>query len=107
MKFTIKRFRIIQGANTLKAAADLTLREAQTLSDGSITDIKDVATIYGVKLVEGNNGLFLSMPTLKRNDKYYAIATLHSEDILAEVFAEMLRLYEENSGVLMPVPCEE
>lgn len=47
------------------------------------------------------------MPTLKRNDKYYAIATLHSEDVLAKVFAEMLRLYEENGGAPTSVHCEE
>lgn len=100
MKFNIKKFRVVADANVLKATADVTLREVQTLPDGSVGDIYEIATIHDIKLVEGRDGLFLSMPSLKRKDRYYMVATFHHEPLVAEIRAEMIRLYEEQGGLV-------
>lgn len=98
MKFHIKKFRLVNGANTLKATADLTLREAQTLPDGRMADINEIVTIHDVKLIAGRTSLFVSMPTLKRKERYYPVASLHDDNLEQEILEEMLRLYEASGG---------
>ena len=42
----------------------------------------EIATIYGIRIVEGKNGKFLSMPSRKGSDgKYYSHARIVDNDI--------------------------
>ena len=55
-----------------KVSADVTLSIGKA----------DIVTIYGVRVVDGSNGAFLSMPSRKGNDdKYYYQANIIDEDI--------------------------
>ena len=55
-----------------KVSADVTLSIGKA----------EIVTIYGVRVVDGSNGAFLSMPSRKGSDgKYYYQANIIDEDI--------------------------
>ena len=55
-----------------KVSADITLSIGKA----------EIVTIYGVRVVDGSNGAFLSMPSRKCSDgKYYYWANIIDEDI--------------------------
>ena len=61
-----------------KSWADGKVSADVTLSIGKA----EIATIYGVRVVDGSNGAFLSMPSRKDSDgKYYYQANIIDEDI--------------------------
>lgn len=65
-----------------KTWADTTVSADVTLSIGKA----EIVTIYGVRVREGSNGAFLSMPSRKGNDgKYYYQANIIDEDIKSVV----------------------
>lgn len=61
----------------------------KTWSDGNIScDVTmsinkaEIVTIYGIRIVEGKNGKFLSMPSRKGSDgNYYSHARIVDDDI--------------------------
>lgn len=67
-------------------AKKVVVKRAKQFDDGKIMidlEVNDV-TIYGCRLVEGKNGMFVSFPSRKgKDDKYYniAYAPLNSKDI--------------------------
>ena len=55
-----------------KVSADVTLSIGKA----------EIVTIYGVRVVDGSNGVFLAMPSRKGSDgKYYYQANIIDEDI--------------------------
>lgn len=98
MKFEIKRFRVVTGANTLKATADVALRQETLTPYGKLKDIHDTITIHEVKLVEGTKGLFLSMPTIKRGEKYWPVVVLEDEVLKRQLEAKLLQIYHQKQG---------
>ena len=61
----------------------------KTWSDGGVScDVTlsinkaEIVTVYGIRIVEGKNGKFLSMPSRKGNDgTYYSHARIVDDDI--------------------------
>ena len=61
----------------------------KTWSDGGVScDVTlsinkaEIVTVYGIRIVEGKNGKFLSMPSRKGNDgTYYSPARIVDDDI--------------------------
>lgn len=98
MKFEIKHFRVVTGANTLKATASVTLRQETLTPYGKLKNIHDTITIQEVKLVEGQKGLFLSMPTVKRGDKYWPVVVLEDEALKQQLEAELITLFSKKVG---------
>lgn len=65
-----------------KTWADDRVSADVTLSIGKA----EIVTIYGVRVVDGSNGVFLSMPSRKGSDgKYYYQANIIDEDIKSAV----------------------
>ena len=59
-----------------KVSADVTLSIGKA----------EIVTIYGIRVVDGSNGAFLSMPSRKGSDgKYYYQANIIDEDIKSAV----------------------
>ena len=76
--------------SNLRAFADVTV-------DGLVT-------IKGVKVIDGKNGLFASMPSVKdRNDEYQSVCTIAKDhwqefnDILVADYGEALKREQEES----------
>lgn len=65
-----------------KTWADDKVSADVTLSIGKA----EIVTIYGVRVVDGSNGAFLSMPSRKGNDgNYYYQANIIDEDLKSAV----------------------
>ena len=73
MEITEVRIFPFQGNGTLKAYASLT--------------IEDQVVVRGIRVIEGRNGLFASMPSRKWKDEYY--------DIFFPITAEMREVIQE------------
>lgn len=88
MKITIDRYRAInQGA--LKAACTVCLIS----KDG-----EPVLDISGVKIMEGREGLFVSMPAEKgRDQKWYSLVWIKHKGLKAEIDHAVLAEYERRT----------
>jgi len=73
MEITEVRIFPFQGSSNVKAYASLTL--------------DDKVVVKGIRVVEGRNGLFASMPSRKVKDDYY--------DIFFPITAEMREIIQE------------
>ena len=83
LEIKVTRIRKIEGTNHLKAFADISLN--------------DSITIKNLKVVEGDNGLFVSMPQElnKSNDKWYDSVRCHNKEVLAEITEIVLAAYQK------------
>ena len=82
MRVTNVNLKNLEGKGRLKAIGSITLDD--------IFVVKDVA------VVEGNNGLFISMPSKKDSDgKYRNTAFPISSELRAAITDEVLSAYEE------------
>lgn len=58
-------------------------------------DINGKIEIYGVRLLDGKNGLFLSMPSRKgQDDKYYDHVRIKDEPLRDQVLAAVKKAYD-------------
>jgi len=82
MKITDVRVRIVQGEDRLKAVAVVTL--------------DDSFVIHDVKIIDGRDGFFISMPNKKTPDgKYKDIVHPIKSDVREEMKKEILKAYND------------
>ena len=83
MKITETRvFKLGNQESTLKAFASIT--------------IDDAVCITGIRIIEGKNGLFMSMPQSKDNDgEYHDIAFPITKEAREEIEASVLDAYDD------------
>lgn len=64
-------------------------------------DIKvGVVNIYGVKVVNGKNGLFMSLPSRKgKDEKYHAIVGINGDSEYKALTAAVIKAYQEATDV--------
>ena len=81
MEFAVKRMKKLDSQGKLRAFADV-------LIDGTIL-------IKGCRVVEGNNGLFVSMPQQKgKDDKWYGIVQCLDDNVFREMCQTVLSAYD-------------
>jgi len=86
MQVAVGRFRFID-KGALKAACSI------TITSETYGDIMD---INGVKVLDGSNGLFVSMPAEKGNDqKYYALVFIKNKGLKDAIDKAVLEHYEQ------------
>ena len=66
----------------------VTLRDEERLKGFANVTFDDAFVIRGMKIIQGNNGYFVSMPSRKRPDGTY-------QDIAHPINSDMRRLIEE------------
>lgn len=92
IKILLLNFRLcksIEATGSLRASADVQL----TYSNG-----KKILTIRDVKIIEGKNGLFVSMPSLKRGDRYIYTCVIDEPELLQEIQKQLLGQYMLSIG---------
>lgn len=58
-------------------------------------DINGKIEIYGVRLLDGKNGMFLGMPSRKgQDDKYYDHVKIKDEPLRDQILAAVVKAYE-------------
>jgi len=81
---SVKRIVKFDGEGTLKAYCDLAIDES--------------LLIKGVRVVEGRNGLFVSMPRQQgKNQKWYDSVVALNKEIKSELSRIVLDAYEQSS----------
>ena len=88
MKITDVRMKKVKGENVgkLRAYVDITFDEA--------------LVIHGIKLIEGENGIFVAMPSRKMHDNEYKdIVHPISSDLRKEITEALVKHYEELEDV--------
>lgn len=82
MKITDVRIRRIRGVGKLKAVASLTF--------------DDAIVIHDIKLIEGDSGLFIAMPSRKlSNGEFRDIAHPINKEARSEIESKIFEKYEE------------
>lgn len=78
---TVTKVRVykIQGKNKLRAIAFITL--------------DDVFMVHGIKVIEGNKGLFVAMPAEKKNDIFRDIAHPITAEMRTQIITAVLEKY--------------
>ena len=66
----------------------VTLRDEERLKGFANVTFEDAFVIRGMKIIQGNNGYFVSMPSRKRPDGTY-------QDIAHPINSDMRRMIEE------------
>lgn len=85
MRIAIKNFRLAgPAAGTLRATADVQL----THSNG-----KKLLTIRDAKVIDGKDGLFVSLPSVKRGDRYMHLIVVDDSDLENTIKTQMLGQY--------------
>lgn len=83
MEITGVRIRLVQGEDKLKAVASVT--------------IEDSIVIHDIKVIDGKEGYFISMPNKKTPDgKYKDIVHPIKNEIREQMKEAILKAYEEN-----------
>lgn len=89
MKISIDALRINGNpASTLKARADITIH----YSRGSII------RIYDVRLVKGNKGIFVSMPSIRQGNKFKPTCEILDLNLMHVLQKDMIARYEQQGG---------
>ena len=84
LKFKITRMHKIEGESSLKAYADLAINETLLFK--------------GLRVVEGKNGLFVSMPREKGKDgKWYETIRPMNKEVKDQISLEVLSAYNERN----------
>lgn len=76
---------------------ELAERTDSKLKAKATVEINNAFAIKDIRIVEGNSGLFVAMPSRKNNDgKYYDIVDIYSNDFKKELNDAILKYYREN-----------
>ncbi len=82
LDFKVARIHKIATAGRMKAFVDL--------------NINDVIVLKGIRIVEGKNGLFVSMPQEKGKDnKWYDTIRCISQDVRSQISENILEAYQK------------
>lgn len=85
MKIAIKNFKLAgPAAGTLRATADVQL----THSNG-----RRLLTIRETKIIEGRDGLFVSLPSIKRGDRYLHLVIVEDPELDTKIKTALLGQY--------------
>lgn len=85
MKIAIKNFKLAgPAAGTLRATADVQL----THSNG-----RRLLTIREAKIIEGRDGLFVSLPSIKRGDRYLHLVIVEDPELDTKINTALLGQY--------------
>ncbi len=85
MKIAIKNFKLAgPAAGTLRATADVQL----THSNG-----RRLLTIREAKIIEGRDGLFVSLPSIKRGDRYLHLVIVEDPELDTKIKTALLGQY--------------
>lgn len=85
MRVTIKNFKLTgPAAGTLRATADVQL----THSNG-----KKLLTIREAKVIEGKEGLFVSLPSIKRGERYLHLIVVEDPELENKIKTSLLGHY--------------
>ena len=81
LNVTIKRFHKFENGSSLKAFADVV--------------VNDVLLIKGLKIVEGRNGMFVSMPSEQssKDKKWYETVRILKPEVRQSVFDQIISAY--------------
>ena len=81
LRFKVTRMHRLEGEGNLKAFADIALNESLLLK--------------GLRIVEGRNGLFVSMPREKgRDNRWYEMVHPLSKEVKEEITSIILSAYQ-------------
>lgn len=85
MKIAIKNFKLAgPAAGTLRATADVQL----THSNG-----RRLLTVREAKIIEGRDGLFVSLPSIKRGDRYLHLVIVEDPELDTKIKTALLGQY--------------
>lgn len=84
MRVEVKRIHLFDSDSSLKAFVDVVLG--------------DKVVVRGCRVVQGNNGLFVSFPQTKSKDKYYSVVGLTNEDDFKSFQSTVLDAYNVETG---------
>ena len=85
MRVTIKNFKLAgHAAGTLRATADVQLAH----SNG-----KKLLTIREAKVIEGKEGLFVSLPSIKRGERYLHLIVVEDPELENKIKSSLLGHY--------------
>lgn len=90
MKIGIKNFKLTgPAAGTLRATADVQL----AYSNG-----RKLLTIRDAKVIEGKEGLFVSLPSIKRGERYLHIVVVEDLELEEKIKTLLLGQYVLEAG---------
>ncbi len=81
MRIKIENFCLFKESRTLRATCDRTLGKT--------------VTIHQVKIINGQSGLFVNMPTRKVGTQYEEICTILDENVKKEIRTALLEKYSQ------------
>lgn len=81
MRIKIENFCLFKESRTLRATCDVTLGKT--------------VTIHQVKIINGQSGLFVNMPTRKVGNQYESICTILDENVKKEIRTALLEKYSQ------------
>lgn len=81
MRIKIENFCLFKESRTLRATCDITLGKT--------------VTIHQVKIIKGQSGLFVNMPTRKVGTQYEEICTILDENVKKEIRTALLEKYSQ------------
>ena len=81
MRIKIENFCLFKESTTLRATCDITLG--------------NTVTIHQVKIINGQSGLFVNMPTRKVGTQYEEICTILDENVKKEIRTALLEKYSQ------------
>ena len=81
MRIKIENFCLFKESRTLRATFDITLGKT--------------VTIHQVKIINGQSGLFVNMPTRKVGTQYEEICTILDENVKKEIRTALLEKYSQ------------
>ena len=81
MRIKIENFCLFKESRTLRATCDITLGKTVTIHQG--------------KIINGQSGLFVNMPTRKVGTQYEEICTILDENVKKEIRTALLEKYSQ------------
>lgn len=81
MRIKIENFCLFKESRNLRATCDITLGKT--------------VTIHQVKIINGQSGLFVNMPTRKVGTQYEEICTILDENVKKEIRTALLEKYSQ------------
>lgn len=86
IKILLLNFRVYRpgSSGSLRASTDVQL---------AYTNGKKILTLRDAKIIEGKNGLFVSMPSVKHGERYVYMCVIDEPELLREIQKQMLGQY--------------